>query len=242
MKQNNSETKFYDKNYYEKNLYGFSSLNREDHKEILSLVNFTNKKVLDIGCGLGSLLKILDIPNKNKFGVESNPYAVKACKKDGLNVIQAENIYKLPYEDTSFDIIIMNEVIEHIEHPYLIIEEIYRLLKKDGRIVITTPNRGILVNNLDPSHLSEMSYKELEKNINKFGFKIEIHKVSGISIYDYIGRKFIFPIGRFILEKTKTNNKAISTTRDIVDHSNISKFRTKFKFWGAQQLLIAKKK
>jgi len=197
--------------------------------------------VLDIGCGLGSFLKILNIPNKEKFGVESNDYAVQACQKDGLNVTKVENVYKLAFEDNYFDVVIMNEVIEHIEKPLLILKEIYRVLKNGGNLVITTPNKNLLVKNLDPSHLSEMSYSQLEKIVKKANLKIETHKVSGMSVYNFVGRRLIFPLGRLILRKTKIANKSIINVRDTIDHSNINKFRDNFISFGAQQLLIARK-
>jgi ubiquinone/menaquinone biosynthesis C-methylase UbiE len=95
---------------------------------------------LDIGSGSGDLISLL----KTKFNINS-----KCCDyTDELMQIPDQKVEiidlninkKLPYDDNSFDIITATEVIEHLEDFRAILREIYRILKPNGMIVLSTPN------------------------------------------------------------------------------------------------------
>lgn len=49
------------------------------------------------------------------------------------------DIHNMPYSDESFDYVIANQVFEHIENPWKAIDEVYRVLKVGGHVIITTP-------------------------------------------------------------------------------------------------------
>jgi methionine biosynthesis protein MetW len=73
-------------------------------------------RVLDIGCGDGEFTR--QVANKTQsdkiYGVEISPkYAERACQ-NGVNVVMADIDIGLPFEDTSFDIVVSNQVIEHV--------------------------------------------------------------------------------------------------------------------------------
>lgn len=110
-------------------------------------------RVLDMGCGPGSFLSILGhmYPKVTAVGVDiagpqidfahsrvSSLFADERIKFDRIE----ENSGKISYPDASFDVITCIEVIEHI-HPYFVsklLSEARRLLKPDGKLIITTPN------------------------------------------------------------------------------------------------------
>jgi len=228
-----------EKYYAETGLSGFNKEDRMDHRGILEYGQIRKSDVvLEIGSGLGTLLE--RIPAEKKFGLESNNYAVKECQKKKLNVKKDSGVSKLPYEDNSFDVVIMNEVIEHIENPKKAVLEIRRILKKTGRYIITTPNRTFLVKNLAESHCSEMSYRQLEQLVLGAGMKITLHKVRGLSVWDYLGRKIVFPLGRLLVKK-QVFSKSVEGVRGRIDDSGASKFRDNFIGLGSQQLLICTK-
>lgn len=98
-----------------------------------------NSKVLDIGCGNG---KNMTYGSHNKelqmYGLEYSQALTNICIEKGLNVIQG-NALTLPFNDKSFDAVIMIAVIHHIE-PTLhnkVLNEIQRILIPDGRCLIT---------------------------------------------------------------------------------------------------------
>ena len=188
----------YSEDYYKQYEYGFQNTNREDHKRILEVVDFKDKKVLDYGCGYGTLLSLIDVGGGEKYGLETNDFAVDYARGNGLNVGVLNESFEIPYAHGFFDTIIMNEVIEHIKNPGTSLDYISSFLKIGGEIVITTPNKNILVKNLDETHFSEMTFNELEHLIREKGFIVDLHEVSGFSVWDYMGRKIIYPLGKKI--------------------------------------------
>ena len=95
---------------------------------------FDGLKILDFGCGGGFLLN--EFHNKlEKFGVEINETARIEATKKGIKCYKSSK--ELPSD--FFDLIISNNALEHCENPYLEIKELYRALKKNGKICLVVP-------------------------------------------------------------------------------------------------------
>lgn len=95
-----------------------------------------NSKVLDIGCGNGKNMTYRQ--DLQMFGLEYSQSLTDICIQRGLNVIQG-NALTLPFENESFDAIIMIAVIHHID-PILhikVLNEIQRVLIPNGKCLIT---------------------------------------------------------------------------------------------------------
>ena len=92
--------------------------------------------VLDVGCGTGDFLK----HRKQTIGVDINPEVVNFCQKRGLDVLQMEIDY-LPFLSGEFDGVVLDNVLEHIISPSLLIKEIYRVLKPAGTLIIGVPGK-----------------------------------------------------------------------------------------------------
>lgn len=84
-------------------------------------------------------------------------------------------IDKLNHMDESIDFITMNAVIEHIYNPSNILNECYRVLKKDGIIIIRTPNFQLDYKNFynDPTHVKPYTPKSLTKILELHNFKVD---------------------------------------------------------------------
>ena len=131
---------------YSKEAYSKEKLSYESYAEklrlekITTLVEGKNKKILDIGCYDGTLGNIL-IKNKNEvYGLEINKEVAEIAKKKGLRV-KVQNIESgFGFKDNFFDVIIASEVIEHIADTDFFLNEIYKSLKKNGYLIISTPN------------------------------------------------------------------------------------------------------
>lgn len=95
---------------------------------------------LDIGSGSGDLVKLL----KNELDTKASccDYTDELMKLPGQRVdITDLNINKkLPYQDSTFDVVTATEVIEHLEDFRAILREMYRVLKPGGVCVLSTPN------------------------------------------------------------------------------------------------------
>ena len=96
-----------------------------------------NEEVLDFGCGGGYLLK--NIECKKKIGVEINPSAAETARENGLEVYKrAEDV-----PDNYVDIIISNNALEHTHHPLNELKELYKKLRKNGKIIFVVPCENI---------------------------------------------------------------------------------------------------
>ena len=91
-------------------------------------------KVLEVGAGDGSILKLLADQNfaPEYFAVEISESGVEHIKSRNiinLKSVQLFDGYKLPFEDNSFDLIILSHVLEHVEHERLLLRELKRVAR-----------------------------------------------------------------------------------------------------------------
>lgn len=96
-----------------------------------------NKKVLDVACGEGKLLKK---DKKNIYGIEINSTLINKLKEDGLNV-KYSDVTKIDYEDQVFDVVHCSNIIEHLApmDAHKMFQEMYRVLKPRGKILLIAP-------------------------------------------------------------------------------------------------------
>ncbi len=128
---------------------------------ILEIENIGEKKILDIGTGIGLLPMALTecgvsiegadyfvFPehDNDMFGVPSMDILQDVWKKNNL-IVHNCNIYSgtLPWEDNNFDVIISEATIEHVKDPKKFIDRCYQLLKPGGYVILTTPNISTLL-------------------------------------------------------------------------------------------------
>ena len=134
-------------------------------------------KILDFGCGLGWILSDLD-DRWGKYGIEVSQFAANHASKYGK--IFCGNY--VDFQETNFDVVLMNHVIEHLPNPQEAITKIKTLLKPGGILIIGTPNFDSgaarrygnnfrLLN--DPTHISLFSDDSLRRFVRDNGFTIE---------------------------------------------------------------------
>jgi methionine biosynthesis protein MetW len=104
-------------------------------------------KVLDLGCGDGSLLCFLrDARNVRGYGVEIDDLNVLACFSNGVNVIQSDLESGLQsFESGSFDYVVLSQTLQAVKHTEGIIKEMLRV-SKEG--IVSFPNFGYWRNRL----------------------------------------------------------------------------------------------
>ena len=111
---------------------------------------FEGKEVLDIGCGAaGKTLYYLKQGAERAVGVdivesyekEALKLAAKLGCTQNFNFVCA-SADNLPYPDNSFDTIIMNDAMEHVEHPDKVLDELLRIVRPDGHVYINFPPYG----------------------------------------------------------------------------------------------------
>ena len=102
--------------------------------------NWHNKRVLEIGCAAGSTLKLLERMGAMVRGIEISAQAVTIARDHyGLDVLHSPfNAGKFIGEQ--FDILLLFDVLEHLPHPGLVLDDIQALLAPGGILVLTVPN------------------------------------------------------------------------------------------------------
>ncbi len=129
------------------------------------------KVVLDIGCGTGYGSKILHHKGASKvFGVDISGqpinFALSKYKNDRLK-FRVGDILSIDFPSNHFDIVVSFETIEHVQNRERALSELLRVLKPDGLLVISSPNRkltspgkSLLDPPNNPHHVAEYSTKE----------------------------------------------------------------------------------
>jgi 2-polyprenyl-3-methyl-5-hydroxy-6-metoxy-1,4-benzoquinol methylase len=122
-----------------------------NHRSQIALAFARNLKVhrvLDIGCGDGQVsAELARVTAANVVCVDVSATAVQACTSRGLeaHVVDIGTV-PLPFSDSSFDLVFMTEVVEHLVRPDRALEEVRRVLTKGGLLILSTPNLACLPN------------------------------------------------------------------------------------------------
>lgn len=113
------------------------------NRTIKLLNNLQADKFLDIGCGDGGFsVRFKEaLTAKKGYGLEIAPEAAAMANRKGISTVVSDaDVDGIPYEDGFFDVVVALEIIEHLSNPCYFIEEIYRVLKPRGVVIISTPN------------------------------------------------------------------------------------------------------
>jgi SAM-dependent methyltransferase len=112
-------------------------------KYIIFIKKYINSddKFLDIGCGNGKILKLLQKDKyKNGYGVDISKLFINQAKKNGFKNAFYYDGVNFPFKSNYFDLIGSFNVLEHVENPEKFISSQVKLLKKNGYIIIACPN------------------------------------------------------------------------------------------------------
>jgi ubiquinone/menaquinone biosynthesis C-methylase UbiE len=105
------------------------------------IAELPHSKVLEVGCGGGQLIQSLSgKSNIIGFDLSLNVLRRVASKNLKTTNLVAGDAVSLPFKETSFDIIVCTEVLEHVPRFDLVITEIERVISPDGFVLITVPN------------------------------------------------------------------------------------------------------
>lgn len=179
---------------------GDMALKRRAKKIVEGLELKKGEKILEIGCGNGYYLSLLNRLKLrlNLVGIDNVQMALDDAKKflsdNKIKLIFADAA-KLPFLNNSFDKIIMSEVIEHVKDEQAVLVEAYRVLKPGGILMLTTCNIDYpflwdpinwVLQHIFNTHIKkgfwsgiwsqhERLYKKdkIEKSVEKIGFKID---------------------------------------------------------------------
>jgi len=147
-------------------------------------IQFVNEaipgRILDVGAGLGVFLSAID-DAWEKYATEISKYATKYIKEryDNITVFNG-NLSKAEFNNEFFDVIMFYHVIEHLENPENELKCLYDLLKKNGVLIIGTPNVSSIAAKIfqgnfrlfGPGHLCLFTPKSLKDILHFNGFEV----------------------------------------------------------------------
>jgi ubiquinone/menaquinone biosynthesis C-methylase UbiE len=104
-------------------------------------VPLEGRRILDIGCGLGAYVANFRRFTDEAYGMDVDPPRVQEGRRRGVENLMLAAAESLPFVDGSFDVIVLNEVIEHVRDDRATLREALRVLRPGGSVVIYAPNR-----------------------------------------------------------------------------------------------------
>lgn len=105
------------------------------------------KTVLDLGCRAGALSQHF-LAGNEVTGMDVDEHALRFAADRGLTTVWGDVEEPLPFEDESFDAVVVGEILEHVRFPDEVVAEIGRVLKPGGVVVGSVPNAFRLKNRL----------------------------------------------------------------------------------------------
>lgn len=124
-------------------------------------------RTLDIGCGIGDFCRF----RKDVIGVDINPINIQYCQMRGIKSYQIKTDGVLPFEDNSFDSIILDNVMEHIEDPSSLLKSVYRVLRPGGTLLLGVP--GEKGYKSDDDHVIFYDEDLLQKTVESHSFVMD---------------------------------------------------------------------
>ena len=167
-------------------------------EKILSGIKKDNVKILDYGCGVGTLVFYLASTGNNVVGVDISPLSIKLCNRSAKEMNLSSRVRfsvdgdfwkKIKNISTKFDLIICSEVIEHVRNDAELLEKLSRILNEKGYIFLTTPSKNAplfrmgFAKSFDKKvgHLRRYDVESLITMFERVGMRVEkIRKVEGI--------------------------------------------------------------
>lgn len=207
---------------------------------------FPNSKkisILEIGSGLGYLTYSLNKAGYDAKGIDISEDAVAKANKRYGNYFEYKNLFTITEEVEKYDCVIMTEVIEHVESPILFIEAALKLLKPEGKLIVTTPNKSatesgtIWHSDFPPVHLWFFTEESIKRIANKFGKNCEF-----VDFIEY-SKKFYSPMYAGTIEDIQRNVPRLDNDGVIMPNMVTSNRKTKlFGLYGRYVLSYVRRR
>jgi len=173
----------------------------------LALINaFTEVKgkILDVGCSTGEFLKIARDCGWEAYGNDVDSESIRLAKERYSLDVKEQDLMECNFADNYFDVVTFFDSLEHIPDPLATLQEVRRILKQNGLVLITTPNIeglfpkvtyilfaktiGAWEHPTPPAHLYQFSMRTISKLLNRAGFSVVGFKSDQIPAYYTAGK------------------------------------------------------
>lgn len=178
-------------------------------------------KLLDVGCGTGGFLVEAQKLGYDVTGVDFDPEQIKTARSFGLERVFSEDVFEfLKNHPDEFDVVTGFEIIEHVDRPKEFLSLIHKVLKTDGYLCLSTPNRS----RIGPKkefwdfpyhHLTRWTRASLQNIVSLENFRsIKIREELPLS---YLIPKFRVGLGVFLRKKAAKQPEKNSGTKQYKD-------------------------
>lgn len=139
--------------------------------------SFLKGDILEVGCGIGNFTQLLR-SYRSVWAIDINNEYIEQTKKNvnggvrmGVGDIEKGSYF---FERQRFDTVVCLNVLEHISDDNKALENLYKLLRKKGYLILLVPAHQFLYGQIDKSigHFRRYSKKKLESKLKKIGFNI----------------------------------------------------------------------
>lgn len=130
--------------------------------------------MLDVGCGGGVFLKNLSDISDQQFGTDINFEILSKEKKNAISATLS-NAKHLPYKSETFSLVTVIDILEHVDDDDLAIQELFRVLRKGGWLLVSVPAFMALFGEHDKlfGHFRRYNKNAIARKITSGGFQIK---------------------------------------------------------------------
>lgn len=128
--------------YFEERTGATEHDERRVHEYILSNVNDEVSSILDVGSGSAWVAKHFNDKNMQIFSFDiskTNVQKAKSLVNTNMHIPIVGDSFNLPFKDEAIEVVIASEIIEHVIDPRKFVKELLRVVKPNGKVIITTP-------------------------------------------------------------------------------------------------------
>jgi len=194
-----------------------------------------NDRILEIGCGIGSIVSELASRGYDITGTDISGEAIAyGLKKYGDIKLQVQPAEDLQFEDQTFDVVLSFDLFEHIARIDKHISEVHRILRQDGYYLLQTPNKysNVIFETLyhksliwRRAHPSLHTPGQLKRRLSKHGFEIQFVKMNPVNEFTLNKlRKKLGPISNIFKHiNFRRLPLALQTNLYVIAHKTVSK-------------------
>ena len=150
------------------------------YEALVRMLPKNTQSILDVGCGDGYLLYLVSRkhPHFILYGVDDDPIGITLAREQlqkhkCISSLTHASVYHLPFQSASFDTVFMADMIEHLGEPDIALQEVCRILRNKGVLLLSTPNRQPDMK-WDRLHVREYDVAELENQLKKYYSKVQV--------------------------------------------------------------------
>jgi len=205
--------------------------------------SFCGKRVLEIGCGAGGILKYFQEQGNEVFGIDPAPDYVKCGSEHGLSLeVATLQTAKIPWKP---DLVIYNNVMEHLINPVTELKQLSTLINKDTLLYIGVPN----LKSINKNYGSDL-LKFIEIAHTFYFTLVTLQNVLSVAGYSFLRGIEGMGIRAIFMPTVQSNNKEVIKNdyeQTVLFLKNAEKYRffptpTKIIFWAKRLFVVFLKK